>query len=172
MKDYATSGMDIQSAMIDQARQFKKKEKPPFLLWGGRTIKTSDAITAPRRGVVILTFLSGETSIEQGFDLKLNKGFLQLSQDERVSLLRTWRDLRFEDRIEYPFCSDDEIIWFWNVYKRKWPDGSVTEEKWTGNAGFWVEEMPENRRIYHCSHGFLSEPNFESLVVEVSIQDS
>ena len=108
--------------------------------------------------------------MEQGYDLKLDDGWLRLVNGEEVRLLRTWRDRRFEDTVKYSFFSRDNTLWFWNVYKRQWPKGSITEEKWTGNAGFWIEEAVGGKRIYHCSHGMSPTPNFESLVVEIRIE--
>ena len=52
------------------------------------------------------------------------------------------------------------------------PGGQKVEEKWTENAGFWVEATGENERVYHCSHGMASPPDFDSLVYKVSIKSN
>jgi hypothetical protein len=169
-RDYFNSGFDIQGAMIDQAQIFpKKEERPPFLLWNGLQIKTSDGFAVPEDGVVTATILSWRQDFEQGFDLKLN-GWLGLEEGERISLLRTWKDDKYEDRVRYVYHCGNGILWFWNVYKRAWPGGRLTDEKWTGNAGFWIEELGKNRRIYHCSHGLTEKPDFSDLVVELVVE--
>jgi hypothetical protein len=38
----------------------------------------------------------------------------------------------------------------------------------TRNAGFWIEIVSPNERIYHSSHGLCDPPDFESLVFRVS----
>ncbi|MBE7462589.1 MAG: hypothetical protein HS116_03745 [Planctomycetes bacterium] len=168
--DYAKSGLDIQAAMVDLARQFPNKERrPKYLLWNGIKVKTSDQIRVPQEGVVTATFISANPKVTQGFDLKAVDGWLGLKAGEKIPILRTWFDERYEDKVSYPFFSSEGSLKFWNVYKRNWPNGSVGEEKWTGNAGFWVEELGKWRRIYHCSHGLAPSPDFESLVIKIEI---
>jgi len=109
--------------------------------------------------------------IEQGFDIEIDNGWLRLMNGEQISHLRTWKDECYEDTVEYPFFSADRRLWVWNVYKMIYPGGQVIEEKWTENAGFWVEELAEFERIYHCSHGMAYPPDFESLVFKIAIHD-
>ena len=169
--DYAGSGLDIQAAMVDQVRRFPdKRMRPAFLLWDGVHVRTADAIHVPQEGMVTATVVSVESDVRQGFDLKFDDGWLELADGERVPLLRTWRDRRYEDTVTYPFVSRDGLLWFWNVFERTWPDDAVTEEKWTGNAGFWVERPEEYRRVYHCSHGLGERPDFGALIVEIRIE--
>lgn len=170
--DYASSGLDIQSAMVDQIRRHPNRgDRPPFLLWSGVEVKTSDVIAVPKNGLVSAAIRVCDSGFgRQGFDLQPKDGFLELLGGEKVKLLRTWHDERYEDRVSYRYVSKVGLLAFWNVYLRPWPDGKVTEEKWTGNAGFWVEEMAPLRRVYHCSSGRLPTPDFESLVVEVSVE--
>lgn len=170
VRDYADSGMTIQEAMNDHATRFRdKKNRPRFLLWNGLRIWTSDSIPVPQRGVVQAEFLSAKRDIEQGFDIKVD-GWIELAGGERVNHLRTWNDEKFEDVVEYPFFSGDGRLWVWNVYKMRYPGGQTVEEKWTENAGFWVEHVSKEVRIYHCSHGMAAPPDFESLVFRVSIR--
>lgn len=168
-RDYADSGLDIQSAMVDHVRTFPdKSERPDHILWDGVEVKTSDAVRVPETGVVRATFLSATADVEQGFDLKVD-GWLELAGGERVPLLRTWKDERYEDTVSYPFLARDGLLRFWNVFKREWPNGTASEEKWTGNAGFWIEQPSDGVRIYHCSHGVSASPDFESLLVRLEI---
>jgi hypothetical protein len=169
IRDYADSGLTIQYAMLDHFKRFPDKgERPDHILWNGRQVKTADALAVAAHGVVRGEFLSSKGDVEQGFDLKLD-GWLCLEEGEKVSLLRTWNDLRYESLVEYPFQSNDGRIWVWNVYKMKYPGGQVVEEKWTENAGMWVEDSSPNERIYHCSHGMAHPPDFESLVFKITI---
>jgi len=168
-EDYASSGLTIREALLDQMKRFPQKtQRPEQLLWAGLFITTGDAFPVPREGIVRGEFLSAKGELEQGFDLKLD-GWFRLEKGEKVSLLRTWNDARYEPVVEYPFHSSDGRLWVWNVYKRRFPDGRMVEEKWTENAGFWVEQVSERERIYHCSHGFLYPPDFESLVFKITI---
>ncbi|MDB6035556.1 MAG: hypothetical protein JWM16_5894, partial [Verrucomicrobiales bacterium] len=43
--------------------------------------------------------------------------------------------------------------------------------KWTGNAGFWIEQLSKNVRVYHARHGAANPPDFESCVFRVSVLD-
>jgi len=172
VRDYADSGLTIQYAMLDHFKRFPdKRERPGYILWGGRQVKTGDSVDVPANGVVRGELLSSKGDVEQGFDLKLD-GWLRLAKGEKVSLLRTWNDPRYESFVEYPFHSRDGRLWVWNVYKRFFPNGRVVEEKWTENAGFWIEKVSETERIYHCSHGFVYPPDFESLVFKITIKSS
>ena len=168
-RDYSETGLNIQAAMVDLARRFPDKAKrPDHLIWNGLKVRTSDRLPVPERGLVKATFLSAASNVRQGFDLKV-EGWLQLAGGERVPHLRTWMDERYEDTVSYPFYSRDGLIRFWNVYERRWPNGDVSEEKWAGNAGFWVERASDSRRIYHCSHGLVEVPDFELMVVELEV---
>lgn len=168
--DYGSTGMTIQQAMVDHVKKHPDKmQRPDYILWNGFRVKTSDGWTTSEKGIVRAEILSCKMDVEQGFDIKVD-GWLELAEGERVTVLRTWKDERFEDAVEYPYFARDKRLWVWNVYKMTFPGGQIVEEKWTENAGFWVEQVGENERIYHCSHGMASPPDFESLVFKVSVQ--
>jgi len=167
--DYADSGLSIQAAMVDRFKKAQKQgERPDHILWAGLRIVTADSIPVPSAGTVRSEFLSAKGDVEQGFDLKVD-GWLTLQGGEKVALLRTWNDPRYAPNVEYPFRSRDGSLRTWNVYKMKYRDGREVEEKWTGNAGMWVEIVSERERIYHCSHGAASPPDFESLVFKITV---
>jgi hypothetical protein len=167
--DYGDSGLTIQYAMLDFVKRFPDKATtPPYILWNGLHVQTSDVFAIPHKGILRAEFLSAKGSIQQGFDLDLN-GWLRLEAGEKVRLLRTWKDDLYEDVVEYPFFTRDGLLWVWNVYKMEYPGGQVVEEKWTENAGFWVEILSKFERIYHCSHGMATPPDFDSLVFKVGI---
>jgi hypothetical protein len=170
-KDYGGHGLTIQNAMLDQYRRFpNKNNKPEYLLWQGLRIKTADSLTVPTCGTVRGEFLSSKGPTEQGFDMDADGGF-QLQNGEWIHPLRTWNDPNLQPCVEYPFRSEDRLLWVWNVYKVKYRGGQTVEEKWTGNAGFWVEEIDSTERIYHCSHGSAKPPDFESLVFRIKLLD-
>jgi hypothetical protein len=170
--DYAQSGLTIQHAMLDHWKRFPNKdERPEYILWAGLRVKTGDAFPVPKDGIVRGEFLSWKGGVEQGFDIKVD-GWLELEKGEKVQLLRTWNDPRYEAAVEYPFHTEDGVLWIWNVYKVRYPDDRVVEERWTGNAGFWVEVISETERVYHCSHGIAKPPDFESLVFKITVLSS
>jgi hypothetical protein len=169
--DYGESGLTVQYAMLDHAKRYPDKaQRPPYILWDGLRITTADKILVPADGRVRGEFLSCDQDVRQGFDLKIDGGWIELAGGERVPLLRTWKDERLADIIDYPFCSPDGLLWVWNVYEMTYPGGQSVEEKWTGNAGFWVEVKSESERIYHCSHGMAHPPDFEALVFKISVR--
>lgn len=171
VRDYSDSGLTIRSAMLDHAKRFPDKDtRPQFILWNGLHIWTSDRIPVGPKGTVRAQFLTANPDVRQGFDIELDDGYLVLAEGEQVRLLRTWRDDRYDDVVEYPFCSRDGLLWVWNVYEMSYPSGERVVEKWTENAGFWVERISESERIYHCSHGMAHPPNFEALVFKVTVR--
>lgn len=168
--DYANSGLTLQQSMVAHVKRYPdKKNRPDTILWSGHRIRTSDAIHVSKKGVIRLEFLSWEGAIRQGVDLKID-GWIKLATGEQVPRLRTWRDERYEDAVEYPFFSKDGLLWTWNVYEMIYPSGEKVEEKWTENAGFWVEAVNDCERVYHCSHGMASPPDFDSLVYKLTIK--
>lgn len=169
MQDYGASGLTIREAMLEHAKAFPDMQtRPDFILWNGLQVKTADTFPVPENGVLRGEFLASKEGTEQGFDLKVD-GWFQLLGGERVSLLRTWNDPRFESTIEYHYLSKNQKILVWNVYRTAYPGGQVVEEKWTENAGMWIEQITPHERIYHCSHGIADPPDFESLIFKISI---
>lgn len=168
--NYAKSGLDIQGAMVDLARKYPdKKARPAFLQWNEFRVQTSDRISLPSRGRLAAKFLRCDKACRQGFDLKFSDGFVYLLNGQKLQHLRTWFDEQLPPEVEYEFATSDGILQFWNVYERKWPDGRVTEERMTGNAGFWIEEVSGSHRIYHCSSGERLRPEFDAMVIELRL---
>ncbi len=171
-KDYAQSGLTIRAALIDQHHRFPDKAKrPKHLMWAGLRVVTADSWQIPLSGMVSAQFLSSPSEVEQGFDLDVDGGF-KLQSDEWVHPLRTWYDRRFKDRAEYAFRAIKGPLWVWNVYKMNYENGRTVEEKWTENAGMWVEELSNEERIYHCSPGMSVKPDFRSLVFSVKVSQT
>jgi hypothetical protein len=167
--NYATLGITINTAMLRAGKKSPPSRNQPLSIpWGDKLIQTVDVISVPEAGVVRGELLAISGDPEQGFDIKVD-GWLRLANGEKVTLLRTWNDPRYEPVVVYPFHSEDGFLRTWNVYKMRYPRGRVVEERWTGNGGFWVETVSDRERIYHCSHGAASPPDFESLVFKITI---
>lgn len=167
--DYGASGLDIQTAMVQHVKANPdRKTRSDFIFWNGKEVRTSLSISVPPRGQVRLEFLSGEPVPKQGVDIKAENGGLLLSDGQYIETLRTWWDDDYEPTVEYSYVTATGSLKVWNVYERRWPDGRVTTEKWTGNSGFWVESAGDRSFIFHCSPGTLPDPNFEFLVVRLT----
>jgi hypothetical protein len=167
--DYGATGLTIADAMLDLFRRFPDKgTRPDHILWNGLSVKTADSFSVPKRGIVRIDILSKKNDVEQGVDLKIDEGAVHLRGGEEVPLLRTWADDRYEDSVEYPYHSKSGRLSVWNVYKVKFPQGGTREDRWTGNAGFWVETF-DGQRVYHCSDGVAAQPDFDSLVFRVTV---
>jgi hypothetical protein len=168
--DYATTGLTIGDAMLDRATRYPDKSaRPTHVLWNGLSVRTADCFSVPISGRVKVEILSKNSNVTQGIDLKIEEGALRLRGGEEVPLLRTWADDRYEDTVEYPYHSASGRLCVWNVYKVHLPNVRIRDEKWTGNAGFWIESTDNYQRIYHCSNGCDDPPNFDSLVFRLTI---
>lgn len=168
--DYGNSGTTIQRAMVDHAlRNPDKKKRLPFILWNGLQIQTFDWLSVKPAGRVRFEILKSSSARKQGFDAEVDGGF-ELSDGSLVKRLRTWKDERFEDILEYSYTTLNGRMGIWNVYEMEYPSGEMVVERGTENAGFWVERIGELDHIYHCSAGFNSPPDFESFVFRVTLK--
>ena len=166
--DYATTGLNIQSARIDQYQRRSGNPMPDFILWNGRRVKTGDWWSVPKQGRLRIHLLDAKGKVEQGVDVKCEKGYLTLVDGTKIPLLRTWADPALDPVVEYPYVTRTGRLLIYNVFKRDW-GGRVEEERWTGNAGFWVEEISQLDRVYHCSHGVVSKPDFDLFTFRVTV---
>jgi hypothetical protein len=170
MKDYGADGIDIQTAMLRHVQAFPDRlTRPKYIIWNGQPVWTSYDLAVPKEGRFRLEFLSEPRKPSQGVDVKAEGGEIILAKGERVQTLRTWNDPRHEATVEYPYKSGMDTLKVWNVYERSWPDGRVTEERWTGNAGLIVEPEDEHRWLFRCSDGPSEAPNFGQLLFRVSV---
>ncbi len=170
--DYKISGLSINQAMVDSAKRSRRVAGEPLRIkWGDLWIQTSDTWLVLEHGHVRAEILYASAGTEQGFDLSVD-GWFELANDHHLACLRTWKDERFEDVVEYPFFSRNSRLDVWNVYKTRHSEQLVVEDKWTGNAGFWVERTSNIERIYHCSHGSVVTPDFDSFVFKLVIPDA
>jgi hypothetical protein len=168
--DYATSGLSIQQAMLAEARFRKPTGFSPKIRWGGKLVQTSDTFAVPVEGRFRLKLVSAVDNWVQGVDVAVSGG-IRLADGNELPTLRTWMSPEYEDEVGYSYTSPDGKMTLWNVYQIRRPDGTVDTLKWTGNAGFWVEEGRRGTRVYHCSPGPLDAPNFDALTFQISIGD-
>jgi hypothetical protein len=168
-RDYAESGLDLQYAFLDMARRVPRGDRPRHVRWSDRRVFTVDVMDVPPEGMVRGEFLSAKGDVMQGFDLQLN-GWIQLADGSRVEHLRSWNDPALEPVVEYEYACSDGRLWVTNVFLRPDGQGGQVAEKWTGNAGFYVEEIGPLERVYRCSHGLLPSPDFEALVFRVTVR--
>ncbi|RQP24220.1 hypothetical protein [Piscinibacter terrae] len=165
--DYKDTGLSIQQAMLDCAKRstMRVPRRPLTIQWGNRLVQTSDVWDVQRSGRVYAEILKASPAIEQGFDLSVN-GWLRLNDGNEVPTLRTWADDRYENFVEVDFESSDQQLFVWNVYKMQLGE-SLLESKWGGNAGFWVETLSSNERIYHCSPDIQEAPDFQAFIFRI-----
>jgi hypothetical protein len=167
--DYSLDGCSICSALVQDHINETRNERGHWIRWGDRWVRGGDWIAVPKHGIVRAEFLSWKGSSEQGVDLDVDTWIL-LAGGEKVPLLRTPRDDRYEDIVEYEYKSTSGYLRTWNYYEYLRPDGNSYLEKWTGNAGLWAERLSEHDRIYHCSAGGCDPPDFDHLVYRVTVR--
>lgn len=169
-KDFGADGIDIQTAMVRHVQANPDRAtRPKHILWNGQAVWTSFDVPVPRKGRFQIEFLSESRVAPEGVDVKVEDGSITLPGGETVQILRTWHDPRYEEVVEYPFKSKAGVLKVWNVYHRPWPDGRLTDEKWTGNAGFIVEQEIEGLWLFRCSNGPSEFPDFDQLVFRFSV---
>jgi hypothetical protein len=142
-----------------------------FLQSGGRPIQVDNwtvgqsALIPVRDGSVTIRLLSGKRR-GHGIRLKARDGSIELSDGSRVKVVDTWFDASLPDEITYQVRADDGHIRMWNVYQTVHPNGEITQDMWTGDAGMVLLSESSNKRTYGCSPG-NSAFNPRSLVIEV-----
>jgi hypothetical protein len=164
--------MTIRAAMVADAKRFPRlSSSENFIFWGGREIRTSILLRPTwKEGFVKLTFLKRKGATKQGADIKVDDGLLHSLEGLSFKTLRTWNDDEYVDNVEYRYLSETKSIFVWNVYVVDYGKDRLIEEKWTENAGFWVEHIEPSSYILHCSSGPMPVPDFESLVIRIDFR--
>lgn len=145
------------------------KGRPVVLDVRGKSVYAVESMSVPRNGVIELEFLRWGKGVRQGADIKIDKGWIALSDGTKVQHLRTWCDPELGPRVRHPYFARDENLRTWNVYERQLPGHPPRVDQLDGNAGLWVERVSDTERIIHCSPGDVAEPDFESLVYRVRV---
>lgn len=105
----------------------------------------------------------------QGIALKVPSGTITLSDGRETPVLHIWFDPGLPlDVTHVVNCRGGELR-VWNIFRTVHPNGAVTEDAWTGNAGMAVVEREAHRRRYQCSPGSAAswEPQLD-VIVEVA----
>lgn len=167
--DYANSGLDIQRAMLAEAKRIRGRVPHPLvILWNGREVQTADRVDGPKKGRVRVEFLSCKAHRRQGMDIEVPNGKIRLADGSTASHLRIWNDPKLPKVVEYPYFARDGALWVSNVYERM-RGAEFVPERWTGTAGMVVDAVSGNERNYHCSPGDLETPDFGFMLVRLVV---
>jgi hypothetical protein len=143
--------------------QFLDSRGAPLLVNGVEIVQI-DRI-AVRRGKVRLV---AKVAYEgQGIALKAPSGAIKLSDGREVSVLHIWFDPGLPLEVTHELDCPDGELRVWNIYRTVHPNGAVTEDAWTGNAGMVIAEKQPRRRHYRCSPGTAASFNPQ---LEVTIE--
>jgi hypothetical protein len=118
----------------------------------GKQIVTQADRVPIKKGRVRLVFLSAKGQ-EQGVYLKAKDGWVEMSDGGRTETLVVWKHPPLPDVVEHNVYCPSEGLTVWNAYRVVHPDGTVTEDMWTGNAGMVILEDAPQSRVYGCSTG-------------------
>lgn len=170
VRDFGADGISIQTAMVRHVQSHPDRvTRPKYILWNGKVLRTTYEIAVQKTGAFELEFLSQARYPLQGVDVSVDEGEISLTRGGRVGTLRTWHDPRYEETVKYPFRAKNGLLRVWNVYQCALPSGEIVDEKWTGNAGFIVEQESERQWLFHCSCGPCTPPDFDQLIFRLSI---
>lgn len=126
---------------------------------GSREVVQMDRIPI-HNGIITVRFRCA--AADNGVALKAASGKIFLSDGRHVPLLHIWNELHLPLNVTHVVSCPNKELRIWNIYRSKHPDGSVTEDAWTGNAGMIVEMINSAHRRYRCSNGTGAfDPSFE-----------
>lgn len=144
--------------------------KERFVSSGGSPLKVGDALViqmdvVPVRKAELTVSVAGARN-NQGIALKAPKGYIQLSDGQKVTLLHIWFDEGLPlTAVHHVKCSNEGLR-VWNIYRTFHSGGVATEDAWTGNAGMTILEEGSRHRLYGCSPGSADffDPQLEVLL--------
>lgn len=168
LPDAATLGGPIQDAPLVDAKYMRVSPQGTFLKWDSRLVFLGLRLQVPRVAKVTYKIEAGPGDASVGFDLQPVKGHVLLNNGSEVKALRVWDDRKFASEDTYSITSKGELG-IWNVCMMKAPNGEMSESKWSHNAGMLAEVLSESSVRIHCSPGFAKVPNFEHLVVTITV---
>jgi hypothetical protein len=169
--DYSTTGLSIRRAFVKASEEYDGRlptTEAAAIRWGQHDIVVGDITRVPERGRLRIELVSKAPTPRQGADVDVSPGGILLPSGKSLPSLRTWFDDEFEDVVEYGYETPRGVLRTHNVYEMR-RGAQVVEERWTGNAAMWVEELGARERVYHCSDGEADPPNFEALVYRVTV---
>lgn len=131
----------------------------------GLVVKQGDDI--PLAAGQIIIRLGGIDNQGHGVRLKARGGWIELSDGRRAEVVDTWRAPGLPDVITYTVSCPSGGLLLWNIYQVTHPNGEITEDMWTGNAGMTLLSARPNGRTYGCSPGGGGDFEPRRLIVEV-----
>ena len=120
-------------------------------------------------GMVTISLLSPPNS-DEGICIKAPNGAIELSDGTASETVYVWHEPNLPTRLSHHVnCPNGELL-IWNIYRVHHPNGEVTVDFWTGNAGMTLLTDAPNRRRYACSdwRGSFDPP---AIQFEVELQD-
>lgn len=168
LDDAAMRNTTLQTAILKDRTLARVDRCGMYLRWGSQLVFHSLRLVAPIVGRFIYDIERGPGDGTVGFDIEPEEGSVLIEPESAVKVLRIWDDRRFLSHGSYRFQSKGTLR-VWNVYKTLLPQGKYRDEKWTGNAAFTVETLAPDAIRLHCSPGFVSEPDFEHLIVRLRL---
>ncbi|MEV4659074.1 hypothetical protein [Micromonospora sp. NPDC049301] len=171
--DYASTGLTISTGLLDVSKRNQRLRRPPVLpltlKWGLLAVTTGDAWGGlPIESTLSLTVLAQGAGVKQGIALMAPRGQIRNGADVGSPELILWAG---DGRTFTIGCqSPHGVLQVCNVYEEAGPGWSRVE-RWTENAGLWVEWVSETERLYHCNHASTAPPTFDDLVFSVRVVD-
>ena len=174
--DYEGTGLSIANAMLDAGKRRRWLGRPgtipPLLSWGARQITSGDVWRdVPVGGSIAVAVRAFVDGLDHGFAVSAQGGALShgglADGSESAEELVLW-PTPTEREFEVRYTSPRQILLLCNVYRVSGPTWSKVD-KWSENAGLWIEQGSERVRTYHCNHASTRPPTFADLVVTVSV---
>ena len=109
--------------------------------------------TIPLVDGLLTVALKGQLDGRSGVCLKLPTGQLLLSDGSAVKAVHIWNEANFPAVVIHRVCGACDGVRVWNVYRVTHPNGTTTEDSFTGNAGMVVTRTGSQAREYSCSVG-------------------
>ena len=126
--------------------------------FNGKNIVQIDCINI-HKTVIDYCFLSNPNEILNGFALKIQNGYIELSNGKKVNIVYTWNQKEVPNIGHYSIVSSDNKIKIWNIYHVNSKELTIADY-WTNNAGMIVDSITNTKRIYYCSDGIgIFDPN-------------
>jgi len=175
-RDYSSTGLSLRRAFVEARNAYGREHPTPLtepfsILWDGRDIIAGDILRVPRTGRFRIDFVSCRPTALHGIDIDIPRGSIVFKGGEISPTLRAWYGSWYEPElewVEYPYHAPEGWLRLTNVCERARGDKKVVE-RWTGNAGMFVQRHEAHHHVYHCSHADSSPPNFEDMVFALTL---
>jgi hypothetical protein len=171
--DYERTGLSVNVAMLDHTGRKRRAgetvETPPRLRWDGLVVATGDIWRDVPAGCLVEIEVDRQRpELRHGISISSANAALSLDAREaqpEVIIWPTAEDRRFEIRCGSPAGG----LRVTNVYEVGGETWSRIE-RWTKNAGLWVDRVSADERIYHCNHSATSPATFDDLVFSMRLR--